>query len=82
MQKMCKGKLNFLRFYCHTGRDADCGVPLRSAHELGAGKIGEGWKDGVRGTFTLRVGMEVQVTVRIVPVSCIRRHTLRDSSAC
>jgi hypothetical protein len=36
-------------------RDADCGVPLRKAHGLRAGKKGEGCKDAVGGNFVIEI---------------------------
>jgi hypothetical protein len=43
-----EGNNEFCKVLLSHRRDADCGVALLSAHGLGVGKTGEGFKDAVR----------------------------------
>lgn len=45
-----EGNAEFCNVLLSHRRDADCGIPLRSGHGLGAGKTGGGCEDAVRET--------------------------------
>jgi hypothetical protein len=58
-----EGNAEFCKVLLSLHRDADCGVPLLSAHALGAGKNAGSCEEAVRKKFWFEEEMEVQVIV-------------------